>query len=323
MNGSADTAPLTVAVTGATGFLGRHTVAALAAAGCRLRLLARREPLALGLDPSIRPDVVLGALEDEGALRRLVDGADVVLHMAGAIKAADDAGYLRVNRDGTRALAQAVQAVAPAAHVVLVSSLAARHPELSGYAASKRAGEDALFEVLGRERTSVVRPPAIYGPGDRETMVFFELAARKLVPVPGKAGARISLLHGADAARMLTARVLGTPTGRVHALADDRPEGYGWREILAAAAAAVGNRSPTYFPLPAGLLQTLGNGAGAIARIAGKNGMVSAGKIRELLHENWAVAPDELLRDLGASPRHGLVDGFAATAAWYREAGWL
>ena len=313
----------TVAVTGATGFLGGHTVRALAAAGCRLRLLARREPLALGLDSAIRPDIVLGSLEDPASLRRLVDGADVVLHMAGAIKAPDDAGYLRVNRDGTEALADAVLAAAPAAHVVLVSSLAARHPELSGYAASKRVGEDALFARLGRERTSIVRPPAIYGPGDRETMVFFELAARKLVPLPGRPSARISLLHGHDAARMLVARVLGTPTGRVHALADGRPEGYSWREILLAAAAAVGNSSPTFFPLPAGLLQTVGGGAGAIARIVGKTGMISAGKIRELLHEDWAVPTHELLRDAGAEPTFALAEGFATTAAWYRKAGWL
>lgn len=315
--------PPIVAVTGATGFLGRHTVAALAAAGCRLRLLVRREPLALGLDTDVQPDIVLGALDDAAALERLVDGVDVVLHMAGAIKAPDDAGYLRVNRDGTEALARAVLARVPGAHVVLVSSLAARHPELSGYAASKWAGEQALVAVLGRERISIVRPPAIYGPGDRETMVFFELASRKLVPVPGRAEARISLLHGRDAARMLTARVLGQPTGRAHALADGRPEGYGWREILDAAAVAVGNASPRFFSLPAGLLRTVGSGAGAIAKIVGKNGMVSAGKIRELLHEDWAVPAAELLREAGAEPEFGLVDGFAATAVWYRQAGWL
>lgn len=315
--------PITVAVTGATGFLGGHTVAALAAAGCRLRLLARREPLALGLESAARPEIVLGSLDDQGALERLVEDVDVVLHMAGAIKAPDDAGYLRVNRDGTVALARAVKAKAHGAHVVLVSSLAARHPELSGYAASKRAGEDALLDVLGHERVSIVRPPAIYGPGDRETMVFFELAKRKLVPVPGRPEARISLMHAADAARALTVRVLGAPTRGVHAIADGRPQGYAWREILEAAAAAVGNQSPQFFPLPAGLLRTVGSGVGAIAKIAGKNGMVSAGKIRELLHEDWAVPVTELLREAGAEAAWSLRDGFATTASWYRQAGWL
>lgn len=317
------TAPLTVAVTGATGFLGRHVIAALAARGCRLRLLARREPLDLGLPAAVVPDIVLGSLEDHAALGRLVRGADVVLHLAGAIKAADDAGYLRVNRDGTRALVDAVKQQAPAAHVVQVSSMAARHPELSGYAASKRAGEDVVRERIDVSRYSIIRPPAIYGPGDRETMIFFELASRKLVPVPGKPTARIALIHVEDAARILVARALGVPTGRVHAIADGRPEGYAWREILGAAAAAVGNASPQYFSLPTGLVKTIGSGAGAIARIVGKTGMVSAGKIRELLHEDWSVHDEELMRDAAALPVHGLIDGFAGTAAWYRNAGWL
>lgn len=323
MNGATEPAVTTVAITGATGFLGSHVVRALAAERFRLKLLARREPDLSGLDASVRPDVVVGSLDDRAALERLVRGADVVLHMAGAIKAPDGEGYLRVNRDGTRTLADVVLAAAPQAHVVLVSSLAARHPDLSDYAASKHAGEVVLLDRLPHDRISIVRPPAIYGPGDRETMVFFELAAQKLVPVPGRPGARISLLHAEDAARMLIARVRGRPTGRIHALADDRPDGYAWREILDAAAAAVGNTSPRFFSLPAGLLRTVGSGAGAIARIVGKSGMVSAGKIRELLHEDWGVPETELLREPAAKPVHGLRDGFASTAAWYRQAGWL
>ncbi|MBA4287126.1 MAG: epimerase [Xanthomonadaceae bacterium] len=315
--------PLTVAVTGATGFLGQKVIAALASQGCHLRLLARREPLGLAAIAGTQPDIVLGSLDDRAALGRLVQGVDVVLHVAGAIKAIDDAAYLRVNRDGTRALAEQVAAYAPNAHFILVSSLAARHPELSGYAASKRAGEQAVVDVLGLQRVSIVRPPAIYGPGDRETMIFFELASRKLVPLPGKPGARIALIHVDDAVQSLVARVFGAPTARVQAIADERPDGYSWREILGAASSAVGNTSPRYFSLPGGLVKAVGGGAGAIARIVGKAGMVSAGKIRELLHEDWAVHADELLREKGAEPKHNLPDGFASTAVWYRDAGWL
>lgn len=312
----------TVAVTGSTGFLGRHVVAALAARGCRLRLLARREPTDAGWG-DLAPEVVLGALDDTAALERLVAGADAVLHLAGAIKAKSDEGFMQVNRDGSRALAEAMARTGPDARLIHVSSLAARHPELSGYAASKRASEAAVFEVLGESRVSVVRPPAIYGPGDRETMIFFELAARRLVPLPGKPTARISLIHVADAAALLAERVLGQPTGRVHAIADGCPEGYGWKQILEAAAAAVGNATPSYFQLPSGLLRGVGGGVGAVARLVGKSDMISAGKIRELLHEDWSVPDQQLLREPAALPRQALVPGFASTAQWYRQAGWL
>jgi len=246
-----------------------------------------------------------------------------VLHLAGAIKAYSDAAFMRVNRDGTRALAEAMLEAAPQAHLVHVSSLAARHPELSGYAASKRASEEVAFAALGAAKVSVIRPPAIYGPGDRETMVFFELASRRFVPLLGKPAARISLVHVADAAAVLAVRAVSEPTGKVQSIADDCPDGYGWKEILGAAAAAVGNRAPAYFQLPAGLLRGVGSGVGAVAKLIGRSDIISAGKIRELLHEDWAVPETELLREPAAPPQHSLLAGFASTAQWYRQAGWL
>ena len=131
-----------IAVTGATGFVGRHLVPSLAAQGWQVRVLARSEP-AHALWRDTKPEVVLGSLSDDGALERLVQGADAVLHLAGAIKARDNAEFLRINRDGTTAVAQATLRVAPKAHFLQVSSLAAREPSLSGYCASKLAGEQA------------------------------------------------------------------------------------------------------------------------------------------------------------------------------------
>ena len=174
------------AVTGATGFIGRHLVAELHRAGWRVRLLLRREPDVAEWRDLPPPQVVAGALDDDAALERLVEGADVVIHLAGLIKAARRRDFLAVNRDGAAAMARAVERVAPGARFVLVSSLAAREPQLSDYAASKRAGEGAVLEVLG-SRATVLRPPVVYGPGDRETLVFFQLAGRRLVPLLGSA----------------------------------------------------------------------------------------------------------------------------------------
>src|SRR5207344_1099814 len=80
-------APL-AAVTGATGFIGRHLVVALHQAGFRLRLLLRREPDMPEWRDLPAPEVVAGALDDEAALERMVEGADAVIHLAGLIKAA-------------------------------------------------------------------------------------------------------------------------------------------------------------------------------------------------------------------------------------------
>ena len=138
-----------VALTGGTGFLGRHVTAAFAAAGWRVRLLARRPEAAGRAHETVR-----GSLSDQGALSALVDGADAVVHLAGAIRARSRTAFMAVNRDGTAAVGRAWRAEAPSARFVLVSSMAAREPGLSDYAASKAAGEAAL----DGESAVVLRP---------------------------------------------------------------------------------------------------------------------------------------------------------------------
>ncbi len=164
-----------VAVTGATGFLGRRLVRVLAEQGWTVRILARRDIT----DPAWRdlePQLVIGDLANTAALATLCDGADCVVHLAGPIKARDRAAFDRANVEGARRVAQAAKTAG--ARLILVSSLAAREPQLSDYAGSKRGGEDAAREIFGGDLT-IVRPPAIYGPGDVETLRLFKMASKR------------------------------------------------------------------------------------------------------------------------------------------------
>jgi nucleoside-diphosphate-sugar epimerase len=314
-------APL-VAVTGATGFIGRHLVVALQQAGCRVRLLLRREPDVAEWRDLAPPEVVAGALEDAAALERLVEGSDVVVHLAGRIKAPRRRAFMAVNRDGAAAMAAATAQVAPAARFLLVSSLAAREPQLSDYAASKRAGEEAVLERLG-DRAAVLRPSVVYGPGDRETLIFFQLAARRFVPLLGAADARAALIHVADLVRLIVAMVRRRAGGgAVRAAADDRLRGYTWEELLGAAARAVGNPAPSFVRAPGPLLSGLAL-VGDVAKAFGSSSMVSSQKLRELRHPDWGVAPAERASAPGWKAEFDLDRGFADAVAWYRRAGWL
>ncbi len=204
---SAAETPL-VAITGANGFIGRHLVPELALRGWRVRLLLRRDPIVPEWQ-HLRPEVVAGGLDDPAALVNLVEGATAIVHVAGLIKAAKRRQYFAVNRDGAAALASAARMIAPAAHFVHVSSLAAREPALSDYAASKRAGEIAVRDTFGSPMT-ILRPSVVYGPGDRETLRFFQLARLRCVPVPGPADGRVAMIHVRDLAR-LVAMLVTTP----------------------------------------------------------------------------------------------------------------
>lgn len=303
-----------VAVTGATGFLGRHLVRALAGAGWTPRVLVRRDPIH-PLWRDIEVEVVAGDLKTPGALDRLSQGAAVVIHGAGLIKASSLEGFNAVNRDGALAAARAAREAG--ARFVLVSSLAAREPALSNYAASKRAGEDAV--LADTPDALIVRPPAIYGPGDTETLGIFKLAGSSPVLPVLSSSARVAMIHVHDAAAQLAAYCESPFPGLVE-LSDVRRDGYTWPEIMSAAASVMG-RKPRLVRLPeAGILA-----AGALAdawSFASRNPSIFGfGKARELLHADWT--PSSAPKAEGVPSVFGLLDGFAHTVDWYRAQGWL
>lgn len=309
-----------VALTGATGFIGLHLTRILLASGWAVRVLVRRDPGPQAWGGSA-PEVVRGSLDDEAALDALVDGADGVIHLAGLIKATSRAEFLAVNRDGAARTARRTRARSPGAHFLLVSSLAARHPELSDYAMSKRAGEDAAREAFGGPIT-VLRPPAVYGPGDRETLAFFQLARRKLVPLLGPPAARAAMIHVADLSRLIARLVGEAPRDAVLTACDARADGYGWSEVMGAAARAVGNASPRFVQAPAALLRTVAL-VGDAGRALGTANMLNSQKLRELRHSDWSVSERERATSGDWRPEFDLDSGFADAVAGYRAAGWL
>jgi 2-alkyl-3-oxoalkanoate reductase len=319
MNSPAQARPV-VALTGATGFVGRRLAPLLAAAGWKVRLLLRRDPV-IPEWRGMEPQIVAGDLRDAGALALLTSGVQAVVHVAGLIKAARTRDYFAVNHAGSAALADAARRHAPQAHFLHVSTIAAREPQLSDYAASKCAGEKAVLEAMGA-RVTVLRPPAVYGPGDRETLVFFQLARGRLVPLLGSPSAVAAMIHVEDLMRLLVAQLGVAPTGAVLSAADERPGGYPWREVFATAARAVGNDQARLFHAPAGLLRAAAC-VGDAGKLFGAANMLNSQKLRELRHADWSVSAAEWARPEGWQPRYSLVDGFAQTVAWYRRAGWL
>ncbi len=282
-----------------------------------MRVLARRDPI----DPlwrEIVPQVVAGDLGDPAALARLCAGADVVIHAAGLVKARSRAAFDAVNVAGARRVAQAAER-AGTPHVILVSSLTAREPGLSHYSASKAAGEAAMAAVLG-PRLTVARPCAIYGPGDRELLPVFQAAASSpVLPLIGET-ARVSMIHVEDCGRQVASLAAAQPEGRNVALTDSRPDGYSWRELMAEAAHACGRR-PHFAAIPGVLIRAIGI-TNDFTVLLGRTPMLTSAKARELLHPNWAVAPEEQSPGMPPS-RYDLRTGFEATVAWYRSAAWM
>ncbi len=306
----------TVAITGATGFVGTALTRRLVATGRKIRALIR--PASTHKRPAgIEVEWIGGDLEDAASLGRLLDGADAVVHCAGTVRGATRAQFNRVNVDGTARLLNLAIDRHPKPHFLLISSLAAREPHLSPYAASKRAGEVVLVEKSDKLFWTVFRPSAIYGPGDRELMPVFRCMKKGVAPILGSGNNRFSLLYVEDLAEAIVQWLnrKDNPAG-TYELHDGQPGGYSWRDVIDTVAHLRQGKSVVAIRIPlvvAKLIATI-NLVGA--RAIGYAPMLTPGKIRELRHTDWVCDNTALSADTGWRPKILLTEGLQRTLRW-------
>jgi nucleoside-diphosphate-sugar epimerase len=328
-------------VTGATGFVGSNLVADLIARGWTVCCLVRNPDRAAALE-KLGAELATGSLQDFDSIVRAVAGADVVFHVAGRTAALKRQDFFLDNVDGTRAVMKASVEQSPSPTVVFVSSLAAggpsrtgsprREPELStpvsAYGASKLAAEQAATEFAGRVPLSIVRPPVVFGPGDRNSLQLFKtVLAMRIHLVPGYRTMPMSIVHVAD----LSAGLIAIAERGARVTAEQPHNGIyyitsgptiTYAEMGRLAARGVGRR---VFVLPTPKLAfRLAGGIGEIAgRIRRQPGLINWDKIREATASGWECSDEKLRAELGYNPPLSLEQRFIDTAAWYREHGWL
>jgi nucleoside-diphosphate-sugar epimerase len=320
-----------VAVTGGTGFVGSHLVEALRARGDDVRCLMRAPRAAASLT-GLGAQVVAGALDDARALDALCEGADVVYHVAGLIAAPSEEAFARVNREGTAAVAGAARR-AGAGRVLYVSTLAVTGPTVPGrpldesgpprpvtaYGRSKGAGEDVL-RADGVPFT-IVRPPIVFGPRDRQVLRLFRAARWRVLPVLAGGFQELSMVYAPELAQALIAAATSEKTrgGTYHAA---HPEPITQREWARQIAAAMGV-TPRLVSIPPTALRGVLRVTGTMARLKGQASLLDANKADELLAPAWTCDSTALLRDAGWRATRPHPDAFAETARWYRNAGWV
>ena len=309
-----------VAVTGATGFIGQNLLRALTEAGHQVRALTRQVPLNDCLFPKGRVSWVRGSLSQKEALHSLLDSVDAVVHCAGAVKALSRESFFTINGAGVRDLADVAAMQSNPPRLIYLSSLVAREPSLSTYAASKRLGEQMLCAFRDKLPIIILRPPVVYGPGDMETLRIFKMAAYGFVPIPKVSGARMSLVHVEDVigAIFSALELDALPDGPIE-FDDGRPKGYTWPEI-ATAAGSVLRISPRLISVPIPILYLFGVAGSLGAALSRRPNVISWGKVSELLHPDWVAQTCSLP---GYNPLWNIEKGFENTVNWYTSRGLL
>lgn len=295
--------PQLVALTGATGCVGGAIARSLANSGYRLRVLARSPER---LPPKIDAEVVTGDLLDAGVLDALVAGADAVVHCAGATRGATQHHFDAVNVTGTVRLAHRVVARGNAPFL-LISSLAARVPQVSAYARSKRSAEDLLKRTPGLQ-WAAMRAPAVYGPGSEELLAVLRWMNRGWFFVPGDIDSRFSLIHEDDVASAVAAWLEHPEFTGPFDVDDQHPDGYSWKEFARIAEEAFGRRIRVVQP-PGILLDVPAAVSQFWARCWGTRPALTPDKLRQLRFPDWVCDERRFSEQTGWRPAIDIKQG--------------
>lgn len=322
-----------VLVTGGTGFVGSHVVAALSERGHAVTCLVRDPLKAAAVFGDRAPELVRGDLDDAGALTAACARTEAIVHLAGLTAARSRREMFAVNEGGTRALVDAARAAADLRRFVHVSSLAAAGSVVNGvvptgdgdvprpvsdYGRSKLAGE-APVRTLACHWV-ILRPPAVYGPRDREFLRLFRAARLGVAPMFGDGAQVLSVVFAPDLADAVVRCLETDPTPGVYYPA--HPERTTARSLVTAIAAAQDARVRV-LALPRAIVRPLFWVTGTAARLMGRATLLSPDKADEILAHAWVCSPARLEAQTGWRAATTLADGLRRTAEWYRAAGWL
>ncbi|TWU29984.1 NAD-dependent epimerase/dehydratase family protein [Bythopirellula polymerisocia] len=329
-------------VTGATGFVGSNLVFALRKLGWSVRTLVRDPTRAVHLVER-DAEIVTGSLQVLETLVEAVSGVDVVFHVAGRVAALNRQEFYEDNVVGTRTVMEACAEQASPPTVVMVSSLAAGGPStpgtprcetdpdvpVSAYGESKLAAEHEASKLSDRVPLTIIRPPVVFGPGDRNSLKLFQsICMTRLHAVPGLRSMPMSIVHVAD---LCTALVQLSESGtRMQPTADHSTGVYcitsgrtiTYSEFGRLAAAGLDKRV-IVLPLPKTMFWIVGGVMEGIGQVRRRPSIFNWDKVHEAVASGWECTDEKLRHDVGYAPAAPLEQRFNETAAWYREQGWL
>ncbi len=324
-----------VFITGATGFIGSHLAEALYAKGYQLRCLVRKTS-SLEWIKHLPIEYVYGSLFDIPVLRKGVEDVDYVYHLAGLTKASSKEEYFQGNHIATKNLLDAVvtsgvslkrfvhistqAAVGPSANGTPIDEETPFHP-ITTYGVSKMEAEKECLKLAGKIPVTITRPPAVYGPRDKDIFAFFKAMNSRFQPMIGFNDKHVSLIHVKDLVDgILLAGEHPVAVGKTYFISSERY--YSWKDVGEVTSRVIG-KGALRLRIPESAVYTIAAFAELFSLITRKAVLLNFEKARDIVQDAWTCSIAKAQRELGFSEKLSLEEGIRSTVAWYRDRGWL
>ncbi len=323
-----------IALTGASGFVGSHIAEQLVHQGHSLTCLLRTSSK---MDYLENLDIIkiIGDINNPGSLKEFAEDQDIVIHAAGRTKARHESEYILANTIGTKNLLEAVSQFNPGIkRFIFISSQAAVGPTptdepldetaklnpITAYGRSKAGAEEICEEFMDQTPITIIRPPTVYGPRDKDVFNYFRLINRGVQPIVGEENMLSvvsvqNLVHGVLLATQVSGQKL-----QCFFVTDDGH--YTWAHFAGMIATAL-NKRPVKVKIPFWLVDLVARIAETHGKLTGRPTLFNREKILEMKQPRWTVKNDKAKQELGYEPIVTTQEGIEGTANWYIDNRWL
>lgn len=325
---------LKIALTGASGFIGSHLAESIVARGHELTCLLRKTSSTRYLQ-NISYKSIYGDVVDFDSLPALLEGQDVLIHAAGLTKARNESEYMFANASGTENLLKAMVSTGmEEAHFILLSTQAAAGPATDGqpldekrplnpltaYGRSKAKAEEICGSYSDRIPTTIIRPPTVFGPRDRDVLAFFKFIKLGIQPIIGQDN-RLSIVSVMNLVHGIMLAVEQGNTGcEIYYITDD--ENVTWTQF-GGLIAGILEKKPLRIKVPFWTLHLVSAMGEIYGKVMRKAVLLNREKMLEVKQPEWLVSNQKAREELGYRPVVTTREAVSETVTWYQEAGWL
>lgn len=324
-----------VLLTGATGFVGSHLTEFLLKKGYEVRCLVRTSSNLQWIS-DLDVECHYGSMFNQESLKSALNGVDYVFHAAGLTKALKPYEFTEVNEIGTKNLVRAVlESKVKLKRFVYISSQAAAGPSpgiepideshtpnpVTAYGRSKLEAEKIVNSVSGRVPVTIVRPPAVYGPRDKDVLEFFKTVKLGVIPKFEGREKYVSMIHVQDLVRgIVLAGTRKKAAGKTYFITSPRP--FTWEKI-GVTALQYFKKKGIRVNVPAFLINGLSFAADGLSRLTGKVSIISRERVVDMKQDFWVCSPRRAKEDLRFEAKISLEEGIHETLSWYQKNDWL